>query len=69
MQLRRPILLHILLEDIMVIMSQPSPNIRTTNGEKLEIYMNQRVVCLPSSTTENILLLEDGLIPAGELSF
>ena len=31
--------------------------------------MNQREVCLPSSTTENILLLEDTLIVAGELSF
>jgi len=28
--------------------------------------MNQRVICLPSSTTENILLSED---TAGELSF
>ena len=31
--------------------------------------MNQRVVCLPSSTTENILLLEKKFIPAGEISF
>ena len=31
--------------------------------------MNQRVIRLPSSTTENILLLEDTLNPAGELSF
>ena len=31
--------------------------------------MNQRVFCLPFSTTENILLFEDMLIPAGELSF
>ena len=38
MQLRRPILLHMLLEDGMVVdMSQPSPNLRTTDGEKLEI--------------------------------
>ena len=38
MQLRPPILLHILLEDGMVEeQSQPSPNIKTTNGEKLEI--------------------------------
>ena len=31
--------------------------------------MNQRVICLPSSTTENILLLEEKFIPAGEISF
>ena len=31
--------------------------------------MNQRIVCLPSLTTENILLLEDMLNPAGEFSF
>ena len=31
--------------------------------------MNQRVVCLPSSTKENILLSEDTLNPSGELSF
>jgi len=38
MQLRRPILLHISLEDIVVVEeSQPSPNIKTTNGEILEI--------------------------------
>ena len=38
MQLRRPILLHILLEDIMdyIKKSQPSPNIKTTNGERLD---------------------------------
>ena len=29
--------------------------------------MNQRVVCLPSSTMENILLWEDTVIPTGEL--
>ena len=69
MQLPRPILLHILLEDMIVDMSQPSPNIRTTNGERLEIYMNQRVVCLPSSTTENILLLEEAFFSAGELFY
>ena len=37
MQLRRPILLHLLLEDGMEEESQPSPNIRTTNGEQLVI--------------------------------
>ena len=31
--------------------------------------MNQRVVCLPSPITENILLSEDTLNTAGELSF
>ena len=31
--------------------------------------MNQRVNFLPSSTTENILLSEDGFILTGELSF
>ena len=31
--------------------------------------MNQRVICLSSLTTENILLLEETLIPAGESSF
>ena len=41
MQLRRPILLRILLEEKMIVMSldmsQPSPNLRITDGEKLEI--------------------------------
>ena len=70
MQLRRPILLHILLEDGMVIIkSQSSPNIRTTNGERLVIYMNRRGICLSSLSMENILLLEVTLIPAGEISF
>ena len=32
--------------------------------------MNQRIVCLPSLTTENILLLEEMFIPAaGKFSF
>ena len=31
--------------------------------------MNQSMVCLPSSTTENIFLSGDMFIPAGELSF
>ena len=38
MQLRRPILLHILLEDGMGVKgSPPSPNLRMTNGEILVI--------------------------------
>ena len=31
--------------------------------------MNRRAVCLSSLTTENILLLEETLNPAGEISF
>ena len=31
--------------------------------------MNERIVCLSSLTTENILLLEETFIPAGEISF
>ena len=54
MQLRRQILLHILLEDGMEVkVSPPSPNLRMTIGEILVIYRNEGVNCLQSFTMEN----------------